>query len=158
MRHLIWLLTIGCGLMASCGQSYEEQKQLSRAERAKQAKENAAALKIAVMPTLDCLPLYVARQYGLFEKLGADVRLKFFMAQMDCDTALAGGSVEGAMTDLVRAVRLSKQGVPLTYKIATDAYWQLITNRNARIKTLKQLDDKMVAMTQRDRKIYCVLG
>ena len=52
------------------------------------------------------------------------------------------------MTDLVRAVRLSKQGVPLTYKIATDAYWQLITNRNARIKTLKQLDDKMVAMTR----------
>ena len=34
------------------------------------------------------------------------------------------------------------------YVAVTNAYWQLITNRNSRIRQLKQLDDKMVAMTR----------
>ena len=36
----------------------------------------------------------------------------------------------------------------MRYVAATNAYWQLVTNRNASIKQLKQLDDKMVAMTR----------
>jgi len=31
---------------------------------------------------------------------------------------------------------------------ATNGHWQLVTNRNARVRQLKQLDDKMVAMTR----------
>lgn len=135
-------------LAVACGQSYEERKELSRQELKRLAKEDSAALKVAVMPTLDCLPLYVARQYGLFGELGADVRLKPYAAMMDCDEALAGKRVEGMVTDVVRAGRLETKGVPLEYVAATNAYWQLITNRNARIRQLKQLDDKMVAMTR----------
>ena len=41
-----------------------------------------------------------------------------------------------------------KEGTPLTYVTSTNAYWQLITNRNARITNLKHLDDKMLAMTR----------
>ena len=36
----------------------------------------------------------------------------------------------------------------LRYPAVTGAYWQLIANRNARVKQLKQMDDKMVAMTR----------
>ena len=39
-------------------------------------------------------------------------------------------------------------GTPLTYPISTNAYWQLITNRKARISSLKQLSDKMIAMAR----------
>ena len=68
------------GLMAalvilSCGQSYEETKRLSREQRRKQAREDSAALKIAVMPTLDCLPIYVAKERQLFDT-DVDIRLK----------------------------------------------------------------------------------
>ena len=52
------------------------------------------------------------------------------------------------MTDLVRAKRMERQGMKLRYPAVTGAYWQLIANRNARVKQLKQLDDKMVAMTR----------
>ena len=52
------------------------------------------------------------------------------------------------MTDLVRAIRMQQRGTKLRYVTVTNAYWQLITNRNARIHQLKQLDDKMVAMTR----------
>ena len=135
-------------LIASCGESYEEKRRVSHKRRLQLLREDSAALKVAVMPTLDCLPLFVARQEHLFDTLGADVRLKLFNAQMDCDTALAGGSVEGAVTDVVRAERLMSQGIKLDYVSATGAYWQLFSNRMARIKALKQLDDKMVGMAR----------
>lgn len=60
------LILAGVTLIASCGVSYKESKRLSRLERARLAKEDSAALKIAVMPTLDCLPMYVAREYKWF--------------------------------------------------------------------------------------------
>ena len=147
MRRLVYLLT-AVVLIASCGESYEEKRRVLHKRRLQLLREDSAALKVAVMPTLDCLPLFVARQEHLFDTLGADVRLKLFNAQMDCDTALAGGSVEGAVTDVVRAERLMSQGIKLDYVSATGAYWQLFSNRMARIKALKQLDDKMVGMAR----------
>lgn len=135
-------------VLAACGQSEDERKRLSRAERIRLQKEDSAAFKVAVLPTLDCLPIYVAHHHGLFGSFGVDVRLRRFTAQMDCDTALAGGSVEAGVTDVVRAQRFIGQGVPLAYVSATDAYWLLIANRNSRIRELKQLYDKMLAMTR----------
>ncbi len=135
-------------ILAACGQSYEETKRQTRQQRLEAQRKDSAALKIAVMPTLDCLPLYVAEYYQLFDTLHGGVRLKHFMAQMDCDTALERGRVEGAVSDLVRAKRMEQQGMKIRYVAATNANWQLVTNRNSRIRQLKQLDDKMVAMTR----------
>lgn len=134
--------------MSACGNSYQETKRLSRLERQRLAKEDSAALKIAVMPTLDCLPLYVAREYKWFCDGKTDIRLKYFTSQIDCDTAILNGRVEGAVSDLVRVARMNKSGTKVKPQIATAAYWQLFTNRNSRIRQLNQLDDKMVAMTR----------
>lgn len=134
--------------MSACGNSYQETKRLSRLERQRLTKEDSAALKIAVMPTLDCLPLYVAREYKWFCDGKTDIRLKYFTSQIDCDTAILNGRVEGAVSDLVRVARMNKSGAKVKPQIATAAYWQLFTNRNSRIRQLNQLDDKMVAMTR----------
>ena len=147
MKRLLYVLT-AVVLISACGQSYEEKRRISHKKRQQMMREDSAALKVAVMPTLDCLPLFVAKDIHLFDSLKVDVRLKAFTAQMDCDTALAGGSVQGAVTDLVRAERLISKGTPLQYVSSTNTYWQLYSNRNARIRTLKQLDDKMVGMTR----------
>lgn len=147
MKKLVYLSII-LVLAAACGQSYEETKRILRLERQRQQKADSAALKIAVMPTLDCLPLLVARQYHLFDSLGADVRLKYFSSQIDCDTALMNNRVEGAVSDIVRVERMKNRGKDLFYSTSTDSYWLLLSNRNSRIKELKQLDDKMMAMTR----------
>ena len=135
-------------LLVACGQSYEETKRQTRKQRREALRRDSAALKIAVMPTLDCLPMYVAAYHHLFDTLNGGVRLKPFMAHIDCDTALERQRVEGSVTDLVRAACIEKRGVKLRYVAATNSYWQLITNHNSRIRQLKQLDDKMVAMTR----------
>ena len=142
------IMIVGMLLMAACGQSYEESKRIASKNRKEAMRKDSAALKVAVLPTLDCLPLYVAEHYQLFDTLQGGVRLKHFTAQMDCDTAMERGRVEGTVTDLVRAVRMQQRGTKLRYVTVTNAYWQLVTNRNARIHQLKQLDDKMVAMTR----------
>lgn len=146
MRRLFLIVAI-ISLIVGCGQSYEETKRLNQAQRLKLFREDSAALKVAVMPTLDCLPVFVAKERQLFDT-AVDIRLKQFTAQMDCDTALMRNRVEGSVSDLVRAERMMKSGVPIKYWASTNAYWLLINNRQQRINDLKHLDDKMVAMTR----------
>lgn len=134
--------------LLSCGPSYDETKRLSRQERQRLMREDSLALKVAVMPTLDCLPLYVAKERALFDTARADIRLKRFAAQMSCDEALKSGRVEGGVTDVVRALRMKSGGLELDFLASTGAYWQLISSRKARIKEIKQLRDKMVAVTR----------
>ena len=134
-------------LVIGCGQSYEETKRLTRAQRLKLWREDSSALKIAVMPTLDCLPIFIAKDHQMFDT-AVDIRLKHFNAQMDCDTALIRGRVEGTVSDLVRTERIIKQGIPLRYVAATNAYWLLISNRQLRMSNLKHLNDRMLAMTR----------
>ena len=107
-------------LIVGCGQSYEESKRLTREQRLKLWREDSAALKIAVMPTLDCLPVFVAKERQMFDT-AVDIRLKRYKAQMDIDTALIRNRVEGAITDLVRAEKMIKEGTPLRYAAATNA-------------------------------------
>ena len=147
MKKLLLLAVLLISLVA-CQQSATELQQVTKALREKLRQKNAEALKIAVMPTLDCLPLYVAQELRLFDTLHVDVRLKPFTAQMDADTAIVGGSVEGIMSDLVRMERLKRKGLKLDYLSATNLQWQLISNKTARLKQLNQLGDKMVAMTR----------
>jgi NitT/TauT family transport system substrate-binding protein len=111
--------------------------------------EDSTAVRIAVLPTLDCLPLFLASDYGLFRQEGLDIELVEYSAQMDCDTAIVGGSVGLMATDLVRVDQLRrKENMTLSYLTATEASWQLFTSRAARIRQLKLLYDKMLAMTR----------
>ena len=146
MRRFFLIIAL-LSLIVGCGQSYEETKRLNQAQRLRMFREDSAALKVAVMPTLDCLPVFVAKDRQFFDT-AVDIRLKQFTAQMDCDTALMRHRVEGSVTDLVRAERMMKSGVDLKYWTSTNAYWLLISNRQQRINDLKHLDDKMVAMTR----------
>ena len=138
---VVSLLIMGCGL------SYDETKRLKQEKRTRELREDSAALKVAVMPTLDCLPLYVAEERELFDTV-VDIRLKCYTAQMDCDTALQRGRVEMAVSDLVRAERMKSSKLKLHYLTSTNAYWLLIGNRNQRITNLSHLDDRMLAMTR----------
>lgn len=142
----IWIFIVL--FFASCGQSYQEKQRMTKEEKARLQREDSLSLKVALLPTLDCLPVYIALDRHFFDTLGVDVHVRNMTAQMDCDTALARGRVEGAVSDLFRTERLIRKGTPLTYVAATNTYWQLITNRTARIRRLGQLSDKMVAMTR----------
>lgn len=144
----IALWAVALLLLTACGKTEGPGRAQTAQEKKRMAAEEAKALKIAVVPTLDCLPLYLAKEQGIFKSLNTDIRLHRYKAQMDCDTALMGGSVQGAVTDLIRAEHMQRKGTPLLYVTATNAGWQLISNRIARIKKINQLGDKMIGMTR----------
>lgn len=148
MRTIKFLCLLSVVLFCACGESEESKKIRTKAEREKAAAEYRAAMKIGVMPTLDCLPVFLAQDHHLFDTTKVDIRLCFFNAQMDCDTALIGGSVQGCVSDSIRTQRLISKGTQLRYIAQTNTYWQLISVKAARIKELSQLSDKMVAMTR----------
>ncbi len=114
----------------------------------KQQVTDSLSLCVAVTPTLDCLPIFVASERGIFERESLRVSLVPFTAHMDCDTAIAGGTVHATPTDLVRAERLMGQGTQLHYATATMLGWQLLSSKTARIRKLAQMDDKMLAITR----------
>ena len=107
------------------------------------------AYKIAVMPTMDCLPAYLLKDSLLYDTAKVDIRLCRFNAQMDCDTAMIGGTVQAAFTDLVRAERLKHRSkVLMHYLTDTNLNWQLIADKESKLKKLSDLSDKIVAMTR----------
>ena len=98
---LYLLLFINTALiMISCGSTSDK----------KSSDIDTTSLKIGVMPTMDCLPFYVAEKSGMFDSLKTDITLKTFDSAMNCDTALAGGSIDGAASDMIKAVLLKQQG------------------------------------------------
>lgn len=146
MRRVVFL-TIGLlTLLVSCNQTGTKQQGVKKKTV---QKVDTTLLRVAVTPTLDCLPLFVANDRGMFDAEGVKVRLVRYQAQMDQDTAIERGRVDGLTTDLVRAERLQQEsGIGLEYTLGTEAQWQMVTNKMARIKQVGHLKDKMIAMSR----------
>ena len=142
------LLTAAVLAFVGCGGGGDADNSSNSSAAASDGQNSSRELRIAVMPTLDCLPIYIASEAGIFSRESLSVALVPFTAHMDCDTAFAGGSVQVMPTDVVRAERLIHEGTPLHYVTTTGLGWQLLTAKTARIRKLEQLDDKMLAMTR----------
>ena len=149
MKCINYLLLLVALTVVSCGKS---DKELQAERQAKMQAEREAyqkAYKIAVMPTMDCLPAYLLKDSLLYDTAKVDIRLCRFNAQMDCDTAIIGGTVQAAFTDLVRAERLKHRSkVLMHYLTDTNLNWQLIADKESKLKKLSDLSDKIVAMTR----------
>ena len=112
------------------------------------AQRDSAALHVALMPVQDCFPFYLAERTGIYERLGVDVRIRTYMAQLDIDTTLAQGHVEVAYSDLARAIMLQQDSTDVRAIASFDGRLDLITPRKARVRKLNQLKEKMVAVAR----------
>lgn len=111
-------------------------------------------MTVAVTPTLDCLPLYVAQANGIAEDMGCTLVLQEHMSIADCDSALTGGSAVCATTDCVRAEmfladKKKTSGKQFLLLQNPNRWLYLFANRKARIRKASQMKDKMIAV---DRK------
>ena len=142
MKHISYLIV----LLLLCACSKEQTKE--EVQQVTVGGLDDDVLRIAVTPTLDCLPLYLAQQEGWFTREDISVQLIPYQAQMDQDTAIERRRVHGMTTDTERMTWLQQHDTPVEQVATTTLSWQLITNKAARLTLLTQLDDKMVAMTR----------
>ena len=109
--------------MMSC-QDEEKQARIIRENKEAERKADSAAMKIAVLPTMECLPIVVAKELRLFDTLNVDVRLKKYTSLPECREALRNKTVEGADTFMT---------------------FTLLTAKKARLSRISQLPDKIIA-------------
>ncbi len=140
MKKVFLLLAALAGL-ASCHKTGNEQAE-------KVSPQDSTVLYVALMPTVDCLPFYYAEQQGIFDSLNANIEIRNYMAQMDCDTAFCRKHVDVAYTDLIRAALLQSKDTALNVIMRTDGSHELITAFSKRLKSPKQLKEKMVGMAR----------
>lgn len=108
---------------------------------------DSTALRVAVMPTMNCLSVFYAERSGLADSLGLKMKLLRYQAQMDIDTAIVYGHVDVAFTDLIRVCRLSEQ-VPITPFAGCDEPLSLISLKTKRVKQVNQMKEQMIAVSR----------
>lgn len=111
------------------------------------APNDTLSLRIACLPTLDCLPFHYAVQSGLCDSLNLPLYIKTYQAQFDADTALLGNSFDGGVTDAARYAMYQRKGRMKAYTalIPTDGVWKLMVNGALRVKTVEKLKGRTVA-------------
>ena len=125
-----------------------KQPQLSSEDLAQQDKQ---ALHIGILPVMECLPLYYAQQMGIFNTEGVEIHLQTYLSQMDCDTAILHGQAEIAYSDIAR-VLLMPEDIRLLSSIG--GQMSLITAKSKRIRQLKNLDERMIAIDRLSQSDY----
>jgi len=72
-----------------------------------------ATLKIAVLPIIDTLPMYVAQQEGLFTKHGVNVEFVPVASAPERDQILAAGQADGTINETLAVMLFNKESVQM---------------------------------------------
>lgn len=129
-------------MLASC--AHKQEAMLSTTD---QQKTDSLSLHVALMPTLGCLPIYYALRTGIADSMNLDISLLRYSAQMDIDTAIVQGHTDIAYTDLIRAIRLS-DSCSVSPFLTVDEPISLIAPKRKRISKIKQMSEKMIAISR----------
>lgn len=155
MEKIKYILLVAIVLLASCNQSEDEETLLDQRKKKIETIAYERAFKVGVMPTMDCLPLFVMRDSALYDTTKVDIRLKMYTSQNDCDTAIMRNKIQACVTDLVRAEYLKKKKkASLQYMTETNASWKLLVSPNSGIKSLNDLGDKVIALNESSATWY----
>lgn len=139
----------------SCSGDKTVEKKKSQEELAKERQQDSLALKVGVEQTIDCLPAFVAKDEGIFDSLGVDVRLRHYTSMLDCNRSLLRGEIQGAFTDTKRMDYLLKNNSFASKSVMpTSIQWKLVANHKSRLFKLSQFIDKMIAMTRHSATDY----
>ncbi|MBI3164852.1 MAG: ABC transporter substrate-binding protein [Anaerolineales bacterium] len=77
------------------------------------AVENAGTLKIAVLPIIDALPMYVAEAEGLFAKHGVAVEFIPVASAPERDQLLAAGQADGTINETLSVMLFNKDSAQM---------------------------------------------
>lgn len=127
-------------LSVSCGKSSPEQQ--------KKDINRDSCIIIGLLPALDCVPFYYARENRICERLGLQVKFVFANSQMDLDEYLEKGYVDVAASDIFRTVLQQNKKKNIRFLACSPRKWEVYTNRKLRINKYDHLGDRMIGMAR----------
>jgi NitT/TauT family transport system substrate-binding protein len=107
MKHICNLFTIilSTMLVAACGSTAQPATEAPVVE--------PITLKIAVLPIIDTLPLYVAQQQGIFKKHGVSVELVPVASAPERVQLMAAGQVDGTINETLAVMQFNRETVQM---------------------------------------------
>ncbi|MBN1449667.1 MAG: ABC transporter substrate-binding protein [Anaerolineales bacterium] len=102
MKHIriLFVIALAVLLVAACGPAATPTTE-------------PITLKIAVLPIIDTLPMYVARQEGLFTKHGVNVELVPVASAPERVQLEASGQVDGSINETLSVMQFNKDSVQM---------------------------------------------
>jgi NitT/TauT family transport system substrate-binding protein len=112
------------------------------------------SIKIAVLPIIDALPLYVAQKQGYFTAENLSVTFIPAASAAERDQLIAAGQADGMINDLVSVMLYNKQSVQVqTVRFARtadaqNAMYRVLAAKNSGLKTPADLAGVPIGMSQ----------
>ena len=145
-RISILFAVLGMTCLTACMDGTQQKTDESLAD--------SSAFKIALMPIKESEPFIIADSCGIFDSLGVHVRLVPFESAMDADTAFTNGNIDILVTDSLKAAFLNGNPDSLHILLHDTLNLSLMTSKTARIKDVKNLKEKIVAVTRNSALDY----
>jgi len=116
--------------------------------------KDSMALHVAIYPSEVCLPFYYAERTGIYDSLDVDVKMLHLGTMEDCDTALIRHRAEVSASDIARLICMRKDGFKATAITGLNGSLVLLSPASKRIKELKQLKERLVAIERHSETDY----
>lgn len=112
MKHvrILFIIALVSLIIVACGPATQPVEAEATSEVQNEAAE-PVALKIAVLPIIDTLPLYVAQQQGFFSNHGLSVELIPVASAPERVQLMAAGQVDGTINETLAVMQFNKGGV-----------------------------------------------
>lgn len=150
----IFLTLICCAMLSACGNSTSQPAAGPVVKKA--PAYDTLAVHLALMPTADCLPIFYAQETGIYRKLGLRLQIHTYASQLDCDTALLGGYMDGGYADTQRLEEGRGQKKNLSVVSEGTDSWQLFVGGSLRVKDVSKLAGRIVAISREStEKSFC---
>ncbi len=98
--HILFVIALAALLVAACGPAATPTME-------------PVTLKIAVLPIIDTLPMYVAQQEGLFAKHGVNVELVPVASAPERVQLEASGQVDGSINETLSVMQFNKDSMQM---------------------------------------------
>ena len=105
MTRLLLLIAVLLSIVSACSPAAPSQGATPQA--------GPASLRIAVLPIIDTLPMFVAQQAGLFEKRNLKVELIPVASAPERDQLLAAGQADGTINETLAVMLFNKEQVQM---------------------------------------------
>jgi NitT/TauT family transport system substrate-binding protein len=112
------------------------------------------SLKIAVLPILEALPMYVAEQKGYFAAQGVDVQFIPVQSAAERDQIMAAGQADGMINDLISTLLYNKDATQIQIvrfaRTATPEFpqYRILASSKSGIKTAQDLKGVPIGISE----------
>lgn len=114
----------------------------------------APTLKMALLPIIDNLPMYVAQQEGLFDKHGVKVEFISVASAAERDQVIAAGQADGMINEIISTLLYNKENVQVQIvrfaRLPTPefAQYHILVSGKSGITSVEQLKGVEIGVSQ----------